>query len=278
MKIAFFGTPKIAAIVLAKLTNSQFKPQLVITGHDKNLGRGQALKATPVKLEAKKANIKISYEISDLDSSFDVAILVAFGQIIPKNILAIPKLGFVNIHPSLLPKYRGPSPIHQAILNGDKTTGVTIIKLDEELDHGPILAQKELEIDTNDTHDSLAEKLANLGADLLINTLPQYVEGSLKLTKQEHSKAILTKKITKEDGRIDLQNPPSPEKLNRMVRAFYPWPTVWSKVKVKSGESKLIKFLPGDPPLMQIEGKRPMTIKEFLNGYPDTKEQIEKLI
>lgn len=278
MKIAFLGTPKIAAIVLAKLISSQFKPQLVITGHDKNLGRGQALEATPVKLEAQKGNIKISYELSDLDSSFDVAILVAFGQIIPKNVLRIPKLGFVNIHPSLLPKYRGPSPIHQAILNADKKTGVTIIKLDEELDHGPTLAQEELVIDTNDTHNSLAQKLANQGVNLLTSVLPPYLKGATKPTDQDHTKATYTQKITKKDGYIDLKNPPNPAKLNRMVRAFYPWPTVWSKVKVHSGESKIIKFLPGHPFLIQPEGKRPMTIKEFLNGYPDAKEQIEKLI
>src|SRR3989338_8544602 len=139
LSIAFFGTPRIAQIVLKRLIATEFKPQLVITGHDRKLGRGQALVPTSVKLEAQKNNIEVSHRMSDLDKSFDIAILVDYGHIIPKTILQRPKFGFLNVHPSLLPKFRGPSPIYQTILNGDQKTGVTIIKLDKELDHGPII-------------------------------------------------------------------------------------------------------------------------------------------
>jgi len=234
------------------------------------------------------------------DFSPDLAILVAYGKIIPTEVLTIPKHGFLNIHPSLLPKYRGPSPIITAILEGETETGVTIIKLDEELDHGPIISQKAIKIQQSETTESLTGKLARIGAEQLIESLPDYLLGQIKLQEQDHSKATLTQKITKEDGFIDLANPHDPTTLDRMIRAFYPWPTVWSKVppkarlakggKVKSTESKIIKLLPypNYPSiessnhltnfLIQPEGKKPMTIKEFLNGYPQFKDLIEKII
>src|SRR3989344_1177408 len=288
LSIAFFGTPRIAQIVLKRLIATEFKPQLVITGHDRKLGRGQALVPTSVKLEAQKNNIEVSHRMSDLDKSFDIAILVAYGHIIPKTILQRPKFGFLNVHPPPLPKFRGPSPIYQTILNGDQKTGVTIIKLDKELDHGPIIAQVEIDVSPNETHDSLATKLAILGANLLIKTLPAYLDKSQKLQEQDHTKTTLTEKITKEDGFIDLENPPDPQKLDRMIRAFYPWPGVWSRLTVNS-KSLIVKLLPNlptilptyhptDPFLLQPEGKKPMTIKEFLNGYPSAKEAIGKLI
>ncbi len=280
LSIVFFGTPENAATTLERLIDTDFKPALVITGSDIQKGRGRNLQSTPVKEIADANHIKV-LEPQNLgqenflklfrDFSPDVAILIAYGKIIPSHVLTIPRHGFVNIHPSLLPKYRGPSPIYQALLNGDKKTGVTLIKLDAQLDHGPIIAQKELVIEANDTHESLAQRLAFLGADLLVETLPSYLNGSIKLNAQDESKVVWTEKITKEDGRIDLENPPNPEKLDRMIRAFYPWPGVWAQV----GKLR-IKFLPGN--LIQPEGKKPMTIKEFLNGYPQAKEVIEKLI
>jgi len=287
--IAFFGTPRIAQIILKKLIATEFKPQLVITGHDKKSGRGQAFVPTSVKLEAQKSNIEVGYRMSDLDKGFDIAMLVAYGHIIPKAVLELPKFGFLNVHPSLLPKYRGPSPIQSAILEGETQTGVTIMKLDKELDHGPILAQRKIPIDKKDTHETLMQKLAIVGADLLLEVLPHYLDGSQKPKQQNHSKATLTQKITKEDGCIDLENPPSPQKLDRMIRAFYPWPGVYTKLKMKNEKLKIIKFLPNlptilqsynptDPFLLQPEGKKPMTIKEFLNGYQHLESQIRKLL
>ncbi len=287
LNVAFFGTPQIAAITLKRLITTKFKPGLIVTGQDVQKSRRQKLTLTPVKKVAQENDIKI-LEPQNLDEekfieefvnfSPDVAILIAYGKLIPSKILAIPKHGFINIHPSLLPKYRGPSPIYQALLNGDETTGVTIIKLDEDLDHGPIIAQKELAIEGNDTHESLAKKLAILGTDLLIYALLSYLDKSVNLGKQDHSKAVWTKKITKEDGYIDLEKPPDPEKLDRMIRAFYPWPGVYTKLKMKNEKLKIIKFLHDSPFLIQPEGKRPMTIKEFLNGYPQFYDQLKPIL
>lgn len=271
MKIVFLGTPKIAGQVLEKLIPTQYKPQLVITGQDKHSGRSLALKANTVKLVAKKHNIAISYKMSDINKNFDLAILVAYGHIIPNEILRLPKFGFVNIHPSLLPKYRGPSPITSAILAGDKTSGVTLIVLDSELDHGPIIAQKELPITETDTHDSLAKKLAILGSKLIIETLPDFLDQNITPRAQDQNLATYTEKITKQNGKIDLENPPDPQTLDRMIRAYFPWPTVWTEL-----EGKKIKLLPENK--IQPEGKKPMTIKEFLNGYPHAKKLLERLL
>ncbi len=271
MKIAFLGTPQNAAIVLEKLIASPFKPSLIITGQDAKANRGQALKATAVKLVAEKYDIAIDYKLSAINNTFDLAILVAFGQMIPVNILEIPKFGFLNIHPSLLPKYRGPSPIYQAILAGDEKTGATIIKLDPELDHGPIIAQKELPIKKNDTQQSIMEKTAILGANLLIEILPGYLDGSLKPQAQDHTNVTFTEKVAKQDGYIDINKPPDPKALDRMIRAYYPWPTVWTEI-----DGKRIKFLPEGK--IQPEGKSPMTMRDFANGYPNLKEKVEKLL
>ncbi len=288
IKIAFFGTPQNAAIVLEKLVQTKYKPGLIITTPDVQQGRGQKLQESPVKTLASVHGIDV-LEPEDLENpefvkSFKnfapgVAILVAYGKIIPQEVLNIPRLGFLNIHPSLLPKYRGPSPIYEVILAGDKRTGVTIIKLDPELDHGPILAQKELEIENADTHQSIMEKTAILGGDLLIEILPGYLDRSIKPKPQNHSGATYTEKIEKQNGLIDLNSPPDPKTLNRMIRAYFPWPTVWAEIETrdtKNGIRKFkIKFLPENK--IQPEGKRPMSLKEFQNGYPNISQQISTL-
>lgn len=288
MKIVFFGTPRFAQIVLERLIDSPFKPQLVITQPDKKAGRGQKLQPSPVKQTALTHHIEILQpsvmsNVKGQMSNVDLVVLVAYGKIIPQEILAIPKYGFINVHPSILPKYRGPSPIQTAILDGAQKTGVTIMLLDEKVDHGPILAQKEIAIEKDDTHASLIEKLGNLGADLLVEVLPQYIlhlrgEKTLHLEgvlRQDHSKATFTKHISKEDGYIDLANPPDPQTLDRMIRAFHPWPGVWTKLRTQNSGLRTIKFLPGN--LILPEGKKPMTVKEFLNGYSQLKPLIEKL-
>ncbi|MBI4037596.1 methionyl-tRNA formyltransferase [Candidatus Curtissbacteria bacterium] len=274
LKIAFFGTPRFAQIVLENLISSDFKPFLVVTAPDAKSGRGQMLTPPPVKQTAIGAGIRVTQPIPGLDpeifsgSDPDLTILVAYGQIITKEVLEISKLGFLNVHPSLLPKYRGPSPIQQAILDGEKTSGVTIIKLDEELDHGPILGQREIPIEANDTHLTLIEKLGAIGSNLLLELLPDYVSGKAKLSDQDHPKATLTKKITKEDGHIDFSNPPDARTLDRMIRAYYPWPTVWGEIEVKSEKGKVqrVKLLPEK--MVQMEGKNPITIEMFAKLYP----------
>ena len=282
MKIVFFGTNRLAQIVLEELIKSNYKPQLIITAPDKKAGRGQERQMSPVKQTALKNNLEILqpkdlYEsnVKSRLSNVDLSILVAYGQIIPKEILIAPKYGFINVHPSLLPKYRGPSPIQTAILSDDKKIGISIIILDELIDHGPILIQKKITISPKDTHLSLIEYLGKIGARLLIQILPEYLAGSLKPKTQNHSQATFSKRIKKSNGYIDLNNPPDSKTFDRMIRAFYPWPGVYTKLKIKNEKLKIIKFLPGN--LVQPEGKRPMTIKEFLNGYPQFKDKIEKL-
>lgn len=283
LKTLFFGTPRLAQIVLGKLINSPYKPQLIVTTSDKRVGRGQKLAPSPVKQTAVKNHIEVlqpkgsnDLRLTINDLRFDLAILVAYGKIIPKEILQIPKYGFINVHPSILPKYRGPSPIQTAILAGEEKTGVTIMLLDQKIDHGPILAQREVTIEKTDTHESLIENLGKIGSDLLIEVLPYYLAGDLQPKPQDHSKATYTKIIKKSDGFLNLKNPPDPQALDHIVRAFYPWPGVWTKLRTQNSKLITIKFLPGN--LILPEGKKPMTIKEFLNGYPRARELIEKLV
>ena len=280
MKIIFFGTPRFAQIVLEKLIDSPFRPSIVVTATDAKFGRGQKLTPSPVKQTALKNDIgvlqpKSLSSVASQLSDVDLAILVAYGRIIPKEILSIPKYGFVNVHPSLLPKYRGPSPVQSAILAGDEKTGVSIMILDEQVDHGSILAQKEIPIEKDDTLSQMAEKLALAGAKLLIETLPYYLDGAIVPQPQNHKEATFTKHISKQDGYVDLKNPPDKKTFDRMVRAFYPWPTVWTKLKTNDERLMTIKFLPEGK--IQPEGKRSMSINEFRNGYPQVSEKIEGL-
>ncbi len=285
MKTAFFGTPRLAQIVLEKLVDSPYKPQLVVTAPDARVVRGQKNLQSPAKETAVKNSIDVlePKDFNNFDAKFDLAILIAYGKILPGKILEIPKFGFINIHPSLLPKYRGPTPVQTAILEDEEKTGISIILLDKEVDHGPILAQQEVGIERDDNHLSLNEKLAAIGAKVLLEILPLYIDGKLKLIPQDHKKATFTQHISKENGFVDPQNPPDKQTFGRMVRAYHPWPGVWTRLqspeRSDGGQAKLdgkiIKFLPGG--LIQPEGKKPMTKKEFLNGYPKTKELIEKL-
>ncbi|MDO8487090.1 MAG: methionyl-tRNA formyltransferase [Candidatus Curtissbacteria bacterium] len=278
MKIAFFGTPRLAQIVLEKLIDSPYKPQLVITAPDARIARGQKNLQSPAKETAVKNSIDVlePKNFNSFDAKFDLAILIAYGKILPQKILQIPRFGFINIHPSLLPKYRGPTPVQTAILEGEEKTGVSIILLDKEVDHGPVLAQKEVEIEDNDNHLSLNERLAAAGTEVLLEILPDYIEGKLKPVPQDHKKATFTKHIAKIDGEIDQQNPPDKKTVDRMIRAYHPWPGVWIRLRQDfGGQAKLIKFLPNG--LIQPEGKRKITIKEFKNGYPKAFQKISAL-
>ena len=263
--VAFFGTPHFAQIVLEKLLDSPYKPKLTITAPDAKSGRGNKLKETPVKQTAVKNNIKVftptNLKTESGPEVFDLAILVAYGKIIPRAVLEIPKYGFINIHPSVLPKYRGPTPVQNTILNGDEKTGVSIMLLDEQIDHGPVLTQTEMKIADDDTHQSLSEKLFTQGAETLLEIIPDFLAGKLTPKEQNHQEATFTSHIEKQDGYIKIDNPPKKEQFQKMVKAYFPWPNVWTKI-----DGKVIKFLPGDK--IQPEGKLPMSAKEFKNGYP----------
>ncbi len=236
-KIIFIGTPDFSAIILKTLCESEYKPILVVTAPDKPVGRGQILTPPPVKITAQKYKMpvlqpeKIENSADDIrNTNSDLIIVAAYGQILPKEILEIPRNGCFNIHPSLLSKYRGPTPIQAAILNGDKKTGVTIILMDEKMDHGPIVNQRELEIEENETATTLHDKLADLGASLLLETIPRRQKGMLKTRPQNETEATYTKILTREDGRVNWKK--TAKALEREVRAYTLWPesfTFWER-------------------------------------------------
>ncbi len=245
LKIIFIGTPEFGAIILEGLIKNNLKPVLVITAPDKPVGRKQILTPPPVKTIAQKYNILIEQpkKIKNLKLKIknlkpDLGIVAAYGHIIPQEILTIPKYGFLNVHPSLLPKYRGSSPIQFTILNGEKKSGVTIILMDEKIDHGKIISNFQFQISNKKiTYPELLKELAKLGVKLLLETIPKWARGEIKPKPQNEAKAIYTKILTKEDGKIDWQK--STEELERKIRAFCPWPgsyTIWQD------KGKLIKI------------------------------------
>ncbi len=308
-KIVFIGTPEFGAIILERLAKTEYKPILVITMPDNPAGRKQILTPPPVKTTSEKYGIpllqpaSIKSRISEIRNlEPDLIIVAAYGKIIPKGILDIPKHGCLNVHPSLLPEYRGPSPIQAAILNGDKETGVTIILLDEKMDHGAIISNFQLPISNDATAENLSKRLAKTGAELLIETIPKWISGEIKPQPQDESKATFTKIIKKEDGRIDWTKPAL--EIERQIRAFYPWPGSFTFIEknskklmlkvieaiivpgknLKGGETfifeKSLGVKCGKDALaiktIQLEGRKPMTSEEFLRGNKNLIGQILK--
>lgn len=274
MNVIFFGSSHFVLPVLEELFKFTTL-SLVITTEQKQ--------TDPVVTFCKEKNIHcLSVEtLSDqdlkskiLNLKSPVGILASFGLFVPQEILGLFPYGIINIHPSLLPQYRGPTPVQTALLNGDIQTGATIIKLDNQLDHGPILAQAKTEIRPDETAETLHLRLFEQGAKLLKDVLPRYLNDSIKLQEQDDAKATFTKPLTRADGYIDLSNI-KPARMNRMIRAYYPWPGVWSELTVNSRKTR-IKFLPNKR--IQIEGKRPMSYKDFKNGYPELTQQLQKVL
>jgi len=306
MKIIFIGTSEFGAIILERLVKSTNKPFLVISAPDKAVGRKQIITPPPVATLAKEHRIPVvqperikdfSDEVERL--SPDLIILSAYGQIIPENILVAPKYGSINVHPSLLPLWRGPSPIQHAILNGDKKTGVTIMKMIREMDAGPILFQEEMEMTGEEYFQELHDKLAKLGAELLNEAIFKIFSGKISLRPQDNSKATYSKILKKEDGKIDWRKPA--QVLERQVRAFSDWPGSYA-IFNNGAKSKKIKILnarvykspdkneyPTGKVLivpqneigvqcgkdflaikrLQMEGKKEMAAEDFLRGYPN---------
>lgn len=263
MKVIFFGSGNYAIPVIDAL-KKEFDLFVFTTEKEK---QNPLIKY----LEENNINYKSTASLSEKDilkHKASLGILTNFRLIIAKSILDLFPLGILNIHPSLLPKYRGAIPGQEAILNNDKTTGVSIIKLDEKMDHGPILIQKEENIKESDTANSLYQKLFEIGADLLSQNIKQYIKGDLKLTSQDDKKATYTKTLTRQSGFIDINNPP--KNLKTMIKAYFPWPGVWTIYN-----KKRIKFLPDNK--VQVEGKSEVNYKDFINGYENGQTILEQL-
>ncbi|MEK7131755.1 MAG: methionyl-tRNA formyltransferase [Patescibacteria group bacterium] len=294
VKTVFFGTQDFAATILQGLLDSDIvSVEMVFTQPDRKTGRKQIVEESPVKKLAKKYNLKIeqpeslkSYQLQAM--GYELGIVAQYGLIIPKKIIdSFPK-GMINVHGSLLPKYRGASPIQAALVNGETSTGITIMLMDERVDHGPILSQESMDIDPNDTYTSLASKMAVVGSKLLLNTLTKYLSDEISPQTQIHEQATFTKLLSKNDGKIDFNKPA--EEIYNLYRGLTPWPGIWCDRDGK--RLKLLKIalsnktLPSSKTLienkrifigcgqksievleLQLEGKGVMDAATFLNGY-----------
>lgn len=217
---------------------------------------------TPNFVQPIKEELAKHFTLVDSLNEADLGVVAAYGHILTKEELDRPKFGCINVHPSLLPKYRGPSPIQATILNGDKISGITIIKMDEEVDRGPIIYQEELELSDSDNFDILSKKMFLRAKEVLPKIIEDFINGKIKPRLQDHAIATYCNRLTRESGYFDINDPPSPEVLDRMIRAYYPWPGIWTR-----WHGKIVKFYPEEK--IQMEGKRVMGWQDFLNGYPD---------
>lgn len=297
----FFGTSDFAVLILQELLDSNYIPDLIITTPNMPAGRKKLLTPPPIKsfVFEKKLNIPV-LQPEKLTAEFlsevirlnpKLFIVAAYGKILPERLLKIPTLGALNVHPSLLPLYRGPSPVQTAVLNGENTTGVTIMLVDKEMDHGPILAQEEYKIPEHISYVELHNMLAKIGAKLLLRAIPDFTQDQITPKFQEDAKATYTRILKKEDGKIDWHA--KAVYIDRQVRALYPWPGTFTLFKGKvlkvlksnilsrhgdpgkvfqTEDRKLAVFTGEDAlvlEMIQLEGGKPMDSKEFALGHKD---------
>ncbi len=275
----FFGTSEFSVDVLNQLKEAKTLPNLIITTPDSLQGRGLKLTPCPVKIWAEENNIK-NFQPERLSGDFfvqlksyknelgenldwDVFVVVSYGKIIPKDVLEIPKKGTLNIHPSLLPKFRGPSPIETAILNDELKTGVTIMLIDEKVDHGPIVHQELVEFKEWENKEIISKKLADLGGKTLAEILPKYVDGKIKSIKQKHSEATFTKKIEKNDAEIFLNQDSRKNFLK--IMAYTPHPGAFFFTE-KQGKKIRVKI---------TDAKYKNDTLEILRVIPEGKKEID---
>lgn len=241
MKIIFMGTPDFAVGTLEALVEAGHEVVLAVTQPDKPKGRGKTMQFPPVKEAALAHNIEVYQptkvrkpECVEFLRKYDpeLIVVVAFGQILSEEILTMPKYGCINVHASLLPKYRGAAPIQWAVLNGEAVTGVTIMQMDAGIDTGDILEQAEVVLQADETGGSLFDKLASAGAKLCVQTIAHMQEGTIKAVKQNEAKASHTGKITKDMGKIDWQEPA--DVIERKVRGLNPWPGAYTSLNGKT--------------------------------------------
>ncbi len=295
MRIVYLGTPDFAVLPLKKLIENGYNVVGVITNNDKPVGRKQVLTPPPVKVLALEHGLPVfQYDKIRLEGVEDVKALnpdlmitCAFGQILSQEIIDVPRLGVINIHASLLPKYRGASPIHYAILNGETRTGITIMKTDAGVDTGNIISTVETEIGANETCGELFDRLSVLGAEQIIKTLPSIIDGTAKFIKQDDDKATTTKIIKKEMAKIDWNE--DAESIVNKIRAFNPAPVAFCEFEgnpFKVYQAKVVdecgrvgEIIRADSQLViackdkavslikvQKAGGKPMMIADFLRG------------
>lgn len=307
-RVVFFGTPDYVIPILEALKEASWSIVAVVTQSDKPVGRKQILTASGVALWAKDQGVTVFTQkqieiIENLNGlGAEVGVIASYGRILPTEIIDVFPKGIINVHPSLLPKYRGASPIAAAIAAGEEKTGVTIIKLDELMDHGPILDQVTEPILSTDTSEILRARLFEEGAKLLVKTLPDYLTGNLEPKEQDHSRATYVTMLKKEDGFIppgaldatlkgrtfkdawqipfikDCSLSLSAESLDCFIRAVTPWPGAYTILKMKNQISKRLKILKAHVEdgrlildVVQLEGKRPVSWRQFVEGYPNAK-------
>ncbi len=299
MNLVFAGTPRFAVPTLEALVEAGFSVRLVVTQPDRPRGRGMALVASPVKESALQHGLPVAqpdkiknnskFQASLAAIQPDAIIVVGYGRIIPQWMIDLPRLGNLNVHASLLPKYRGAAPIQWAIAKGETVTGVTTMRIDAGLDTGPILLQRELAITPQDTAESLAPRLAAMGAEMMVETLRGLEAGTIQPRSQDDTHATLAPILRKEDGQIDFRRS-AIEVWNRL-RGFQPWPGaytsfrgknlhIWTARPVAADVPRGTIKMEGSLPLVgcakhtalelievQIEGKRRMAAQDFVNGY-----------
>ncbi|HXV27168.1 MAG TPA: methionyl-tRNA formyltransferase [Candidatus Paceibacterota bacterium] len=302
LRIAFFGTPAFAVPALERLGTGQYTVAGVFTGPDKPVGRSRTLSPSPVKVRAAALGYEIfqpaTLKDDDTFAAFsrlapDLCVVVAYGKLIPARYLDAPRLGFVNVHPSLLPKWRGASPIRAALLNGDAETGVSLMLLDAEMDHGPVLAQHRISLDGTEYAPELSDRLSRIGAELLAEKLPLYAMDGIQPVEQDHAAATVCGKFSRQDARIDWNEPAV--RVAAKVRAMAGEPVAWTTFKGKSlnilraeahrhqepqtGPGRVLGFegeILVDTPdgtvvlrELQAAGKNAMSARDFTNGHRD---------
>ncbi len=273
LNFIFFGTPDVASETLEILKNNGYLPSLIVTAVDKPQGRKMVLTPPPVKTWAIENSVPYVQpeKIQELEKSifstseYDFFLVVAYGKIMPESLIKMPRLGSINIHYSLLPKYRGASPVESAILAGETETGVSIQQMEYKMDAGPILAEEKVSILPDETTEELRSRLIKVGGELLIKILPEILENKIIPKAQNEQEATFCKKIKKEDGLIDLENENSNTLYNK-YRAYHKWPRIYffqdnkrmiiTEAKLEDNKFKILKVIP--------EGKKEITWEEYL--------------
>ncbi|HQL00154.1 MAG TPA: methionyl-tRNA formyltransferase [Smithellaceae bacterium] len=300
-KVVFMGTPAFALPALEALHNHAMPVIAVITQPDRPSGRGQKEIAPPVKHLAQKLGLPVLQPQKVKDPEFldtlgpmepDLIVVAAFGQILPKTIIDLPSLGCLNIHPSVLPRYRGAAPLNWTLIRGDQLTGVTIMLMDEGMDSGDILMQQETPVGPDETYGELHDRLARLGAELLIQTIDEVVAGRAKRISQDPALVTFAPRLTRETSRI-VWNAPASDIVN-LIRGLSPAPAAWTRLDGKTLKIYRALFQPAPPDAepgtvlaanregiavagadaavlltdIQLEGKKRMPAADFLRGYP----------